>query len=74
MNKNIRILLIFALLFVSKNFAQVSTSVIDVSNNNQQPPITNCGLIDFGTSTNNHLAFFYKLSQPYTQALPSQGV
>jgi hypothetical protein len=68
MNNKIKTVLIFTLFFVSKTFAQVTTSITDVLVNNQTT-VNNCGLIDFGSISNNSLNVNFKLVKPSTQAL-----
>ena len=55
-------ILLLTILCVNYNYSQVSNSIVDVSLNSQNP-VANCSTIDFGTSSNNSLAFFYRLEK-----------
>jgi hypothetical protein len=66
--KRIKLLFIATLLFTGVANAQVSTSITDVLVNSQTT-VNNCGLIDFGSISNNRLTVNFKLTKPSTQAI-----
>lgn len=68
MKRNIKLFLFFTLLCICKSFAQVSTTITDVFVNNQTT-INNCGVIGFGSVSNNSLAVHFKLTKPSAQAI-----
>lgn len=68
MKNKISFLILIALLFASKSFSQVTTSIVDVTVNSQTI-VNNCNLIDFGSTTNNSLNFYFKLTKPSSQAI-----
>ncbi|MDN3678476.1 T9SS type A sorting domain-containing protein [Flavobacterium paronense] len=60
--KNIIKLTILLALFVSKSYAQVTTTIDQVFVNNQTT-VTSCNTINFGTTQNNSLIFYYTLTK-----------
>ena len=54
-------------------FAQVTTKINDVTLNSQTV-INNCGLIDFGTNSNNTLSFYFKFTKPSAQAIGNSNL
>lgn len=61
-------LLLLTVLNIYGIFAQVTTKITDVTLNSQTV-INNCGIIDFGTNSNNNLNFNFKLTKPSAQAI-----
>lgn len=65
--KTIKIILILVILGFNNTFAQVNTTIESVYANSTT--YNNCSLIDFGTTSNNSLTFYYKLTKPTSQAI-----
>ncbi len=66
MTYKIRIFLMIIAVFSINTFAQ-TTTISSVYVNNQTT-VTNCNLIDIGTTTSNNLTFYFTLSKPTAQA------
>lgn len=49
-------------------FSQITNTIEYVSVNNQTNA-SNCGTIDFGTTSNNNLVFYFNLEKPQSQAM-----
>lgn len=65
--KTIKIIIILVILGFNNTFAQVNTTIESVFVNSTT--YNNCSLIDFGTTSNNSLTFYYKLTKPSGQAI-----
>ncbi len=59
---------IFFLLITSKSFGQITLS-LDQIYLNSQTSIENCSTVDFGTTVNNNLVFYYTLEKSVNQAV-----
>ncbi len=65
MTYKIRILLMIIAIFSINTFGQTTT--INSVYVNNQTTVTNCNLIDIGTTTSNNLTFYFTLSKPTAQ-------
>ena len=68
MKNKLYFLVLLSFLNIYSNFAQVTTSITDVTLNSQTV-ISNCGLIDLQTNSNNSLIINFKLVKPSAQAI-----
>jgi hypothetical protein len=59
---------IFLTFLCLKGYSQI-TNTIDLVHVNSQTNVTNCNLIDFGTTVNNSLMFYFTLTKPQAQAI-----
>lgn len=66
--KTIFKIIVFIVITINSNYAQITTSINYVFLNSQTT-VTNCNTLDFGTIQNNDLVFYFKLERP--QSLPS---
>lgn len=73
MKNKIYSLVLFTLLSICGIQAQVETKITDVTLNGQTV-IKDCGVIDFGTNTNNTLSFYFKLKKPTAQAIGTSNL
>ncbi len=67
MTHKIKILLLLISLMASKTFAQITTTINNISVNNQSN-IINCNLIDIGTTSSNNLVINFRITKPTAQA------
>ena len=65
--KKIFLTVLLYLTYTSIN-AQITTSINNIFLNSQTT-VSNCNTLDFGTTQNNSLVFYYKLTRP--QSLPN---
>jgi hypothetical protein len=68
MKKSIKILFIIIALTSYCSYSQVVTAISQVFVNSQTT-VTNCSLIDFGTTSNNSITVYYKLTKPLNQVV-----
>lgn len=68
MKNLIKILIVITSLSSYYSFGQVTTSINQVYVNSQTT-VTNCSLIDFGSTSNNTLTIYYKLTKPLNQVV-----
>ncbi len=68
MKKSIKILFVIISLTSYCSYSQVVTAISQVFVNSQTT-LSNCSLIDFGTSSNNNITVYYKLTKPLSQAV-----
>lgn len=67
MTYKIKIILLLISLMASKSFAQITTTINNIFVNNQSN-VTNCNLIDIGTTSSNNLVINFRITKPTAQA------
>lgn len=73
MKNKITLTAFIALFSFIQSIGQISTSIVDVLVNNQTT-INDCSLIDFGSTTNNSLTVYFKLTKPSNQSVETTTV
>ena len=68
MNAKLYFQIIFFLLIFSKSFSQITLTLDQIYLNNQTS-IQNCNTVDFGTTADNYLVFYYTLEKNVNQAV-----